>query len=74
MNEVIILIGSITYAMKAQKALKELGISAMLIKRAGEAQRGCSYGLRLHSSRFLSAVARLKELHIDYEVENPNTP
>ena len=40
MNEVIILIGSITYAMKAQKALKELGISAMLIKRAGEAQRG----------------------------------
>lgn len=69
MNEVIVLIGSITYTMKAQRALKESGIDAMLVKREGNERRGCAYGLRLHASRFLSAIARLKELHIDYEVE-----
>ena len=70
MNEVIILIGSITYAMKAQKALKEMGIRASLIKKSGEVRRGCSYGIRVNSSQFLSSIAKLKELNIDYEVEN----
>lgn len=70
MNGVIIIIGSITYAMKAQKALKEIGVYASLIKKSGELRRGCSYGIRVNASNFMAAIAKLKELNIDYEVEN----
>lgn len=70
MNGVIIIIGSITYAMKAQKALKEIGIHASLIKKNGELRRGCSYGIRVNASHFMATIGKLKELNIDYEVEN----
>ena len=70
MNGIIIIIGSITYAMKAQKALKEIGIHASLIKKNGESRRGCSYGIRVNVSHFMATIAKLKDLNIDYEVEN----
>lgn len=70
MNGVTIIIGSITYAMKAQKALKEMGIHASLIKKNGETRRGCSYGISVSTSHFMATIAKLKELNIEYEVEN----
>ena len=74
MKDVMVIIGSITYAMKAQRALKEVGIDASLIKREGDKDRGCAYGVRMHASQFLSGIAKLKEMHIDYQVENENKP
>ncbi len=48
MNETILVFSSVTYALKAQKALNESGISSELIRSPRVREiRGCGYGLRI---------------------------
>lgn len=63
-----IIIGSITYALKAKNALAEVGIRARVKKFPPTEQRGCNYGLELPSGVLLTVAAILRPLHIQYEV------
>ena len=63
-----ILIGSITYALKARNALGEAGIRARLKKLDQTNSRGCSYGLELPAGNLLTVASVLRPLNIDYEL------
>ncbi len=66
----IIVIGSITYALKAKNALREAGIRARVRKLDGSNRRGCSYGLELPAGQLLTVAAILRPLNIGYEMYN----
>lgn len=67
MADVEIVIGSITYAMKAKKALSERGINARIIKYEGLRHRGCSYGLKIKHEHYISLVGILNQFGIHYQ-------
>lgn len=67
MKETVIMIGSITYAMKAQKALQSRGVDSNIIKRADVEGQGCNYGIRCRDDQIIKTVAILKELNIPYK-------
>lgn len=67
MNTELILIGSITYAMKAKNALSENGIKARIRKLQPRNHGGCSYGLELAEGSLLTAASILRPLNIPYE-------
>lgn len=70
MNEVTVMIGSVTYAIKAQKALAAKGIRASIIKNEHAGSRGCTYGLRLAAKDSVSAEGILKLAGIKYSFES----
>jgi len=63
-----IVIGSITYAQKARRALQESGIRARIRKFDPKPGQGCTYGLEFPSGHMLAVAAVLRPLHIRYEV------
>ena len=66
-----LILGSVTYAVKARRLLARSGINARLIKLSGkETADGCSHGIELASSRFFEAVVILKENGIAYSLYN----
>lgn len=53
----IIIVSSVTYAMKGQKLLSEQGITATLTRTDGvKSVKGCGYGLRIHGDISKSAA------------------
>lgn len=66
MKDTVVIIGSITYTMKAQKALQGRGIDCYVIKRASDENGGCRYGIKCSAENTISAIAVLKELNIPY--------
>ena len=64
----IIVIGSITYALKARNALQNAGIKARLKKLEPTGKKGCSYGVELPPGELLTVAAILRPLNIDYEI------
>lgn len=69
MNTTTITVGSITYAMKLRKQLLRIGVSSELIKvDSSKTKNGCSYGIRLQSSKVYDAVSILKKYGIEYSV------
>lgn len=67
MDTELILIGSITYAMKAKNALTENGIKTRIRKLQPKNRSGCSYGLELPEGMLLTVASILRPLHIPYE-------
>jgi hypothetical protein len=63
-----IIIGSITYALKAKNALADAGIRARVKKFPPSELRGCNYGLELPAGMLLTVAAVLRPLHIQYQV------
>lgn len=61
-----ILIGSITYALKAKTALGEAGVKARLRKLQPKNYDGCSYGLEIPEGNLLAVAAVLRPLGIQY--------
>ncbi|MBQ1244865.1 MAG: DUF3343 domain-containing protein [Clostridia bacterium] len=59
-------VGSITYAMKARKALSNISISAKISKIT--AVNGCEYSIQFPASEYYSVIAELKKHNIKYEV------
>lgn len=71
MENTTLILGSVTYAVKARRLLARSGINARLIKLSGkETADGCSHGIELASSRFFEAVVILKENGIAYSLYN----
>ena len=64
-----ITVGSVTYAIKANKALSGIGIKSKLIKvDSSKANNGCEYGIEFPSVSFLDVVAELKKQKINYSL------
>ncbi|MBQ2718800.1 MAG: DUF3343 domain-containing protein [Clostridia bacterium] len=61
-----IVIGSITYAQKARRALSAQGIRARLIKADSGPAEGCVYGIELTEDEAPAAIRELRRLGIDY--------
>ena len=68
MNNVIITVGSVTYAIKLKKLLAREGIKSSLVKK--ESANGCTHGVELAEADFLAAVVVIRENGIEYTVFN----
>lgn len=68
MADVKIVIGSITYAMKAKKIVNEYGITASVVKYEGLQHRGCSYGIKIRYEQYMSVVGILSEHGIRHRI------
>ena len=69
MNTTTLTVGSVTYALKAKKALMRIGIRSELIKTEDSQRRsGCAYGIRFNSDLFYSVIDELRNNAIKYEV------
>lgn len=69
MKTTTVTVGSVTYALKARKALSGIGIKSKLIKvDSSKANKGCEYGIEFPSVNFLDAVAELKNQKINYSL------
>ena len=67
MIQTTLTVGSVTYAIKAKKALLGIGIKSKLIKVTSSLKNlGCEYGIEFPSVYFLDAVAELKKQKINY--------
>ena len=67
MNQTTIIIGSITYTMKAKRALvNQCGIETQIIKESGNNTKGCAYGLRFRSEKTMDVIGKLREMQIGY--------
>ena len=66
-NNWLITFRSVTFAQKAERALKKAGISCALQRTPRElSARGCGYCLRLRSVDAMAAVQLLREQDIGY--------
>lgn len=69
LENTVITLSSITYAMKAKKLLSRAGIRSELIKvDSSKSKKGCAFGLEIPTSRFYDAVAELRRYNFDYAV------
>ena len=69
LDNTIITLGSVTYAMKARRLLLHEGIRSRLVKVLPEnTDNGCTHGLAVASARFFDAVVILKKQGIPYSV------
>ena len=65
MDNSIITLGSVTYAMKARRLLIREGIRSRLVKVLPEnTDNGCTHGLVIASARFFDAVVVLKGMWV----------
>jgi len=70
MNDVTVMIGSVTYTIKAQKAIAKRGIRTGIIKKDAAGERGCTYGLQFASKDTMTVVGILKSSGIHYRFES----
>ena len=69
MKKTVILVRSITYAIKLRKLLARSKISSSVVKIAhGENNGGCASGLEISDSDLFSAVAIMRENSIEYKI------
>ncbi len=69
MEKKLIKIGSITYALKARKALLSIGVRTRLIKTSSDSN-GCAYSIEFSEEQLYTVIAELKRQGIDYELSN----
>lgn len=62
-----IMIGSVTYAMKAKKLLDGVGIRARLIKKTVTPDRSCTYGLEYDGEYRLQVAMQLRQSGISFQ-------
>ena len=69
MNNTIVTVGSVTYAIKLRKLLSREGIQSKLIKvEDARGRLGCTHGVELKKTDFLSAVVIMRENDISYSI------
>ncbi len=65
MGYTVIVLSSVTYALKAQRILMSQGISSLLQKlTTTQSKRGCGYGLRVADANLERALSILKKERI----------
>ncbi len=69
MNKTMLSLGSVTYAMKAKKALLAIRIHSKLVKLdPGKSIGGCIYGLDISTADYPRAVMELKKEGIPFSL------
>jgi len=69
LNKTTLSLGSVTYALKAQKLLSGMKIHSKLIKLdAGKSLDGCIYGLILSSFDYPTAAMELKKAGLSFSL------
>ena len=69
LNKTTLSLGSVTYAMKAKKALLAIKIHSKLVKLdPGKSIGGCIYGLNISSEDYPVAVMELKKEGIPFSI------
>lgn len=65
MGYTVIVLSSVTYALKAQRILMSQGISSLLQKlTTTQSKRGCGYGLRVADANLERALSILRKERI----------
>ena len=65
MGYTVIVLSSVTYALKAQRILMTQGISSLIEKLTStQSKRGCGYGVRVADANLESALTVLKKERI----------
>ncbi len=73
MNNIIITVGSVTYAIKVKKLLERSGIRSTLVKVDGKKnKKGCTHGIKFQLLYLYDVIAILKSREIDYSVYSEN--
>lgn len=68
MEQCILTVGTVTYAIRARKLLSSLGIRARLVKGTrGGGMGGCTYGVEIASADLKSSTEALTQAGISYE-------
>ena len=68
MNTAILLVDSVTYAIKAQRVLKDIGIRAVIKKVYSDSVKGgCRYGVFFEKRYVFEAMAELSKKQISFE-------
>ncbi len=68
MNTAILLVDSVTYAIKARRALQGIGIRAAIKKvNADAVGGGCRYGVSIEGRHIFEAMAELSRKQIAFE-------
>ena len=69
MNKTVISLGSVTYAIKAQKLLLGIKIHSKLVKLdVGKSIDGCIYGLIIATEDYPKAVMKLKSERLTFSL------
>lgn len=68
MQDYLLLLGSVTEAMKAKRALASQGIKANISKRSDVHDGGCRYGLLVSEGDLLRVTLVLREENIPYRM------
>lgn len=64
-------LGSVTNAMKAQKALAAAAIPSAVVKTESSSRRGCAYGIRFSCNQFNNVRTVLSAARISVKQWNP---
>ena len=68
MQDYLLLLGSVTEAMKAKRALANQGIKASIHKKSEGRDGGCRYGLTVSDADLLRVTLVLREENIPYRM------
>jgi len=68
MNKCVFAIGSVTYAMRAQRALADSSVPSKVVKTKNEQRgRGCTYGVEVDCMYKNTAIRLLDSFGISYD-------
>ncbi|MBQ7314586.1 MAG: DUF3343 domain-containing protein [Clostridia bacterium] len=68
MQTTVLSVGSVTYAMKAVRILRRIGIQAKTVKLdTNKTAKGCTHGIELATRDVFRAVKELQQQQIPYE-------
>ena len=70
LNDITVILGSVTKASKARRILSGGGIESDLIKSAKIDTGECAHGIRIKESDMYRAALILRKHDIEYTVEN----
>ncbi len=68
MQDYLLMLGSVTEAMKAKRALASQGIKANIRKNSEQRDGGCRYGLLVSEGDLLRVTLVLREANIPYRM------
>ena len=68
MQDYLLMLGSVTEAMKAKRALANQGIKANIQKKSDGRDGGCRYGLLVSDADLLRVTLVLREENIPYRM------
>lgn len=66
LNSVILTVSTPTYAIKAKRILRNIGINTEVVKV--DTSNGCTHGIKFSDRYFYDVISMLREKNISYRV------